>query len=150
MENLSTQEILDKIEMMKQIVYGFTEVLKKENEALKTGDDQTVKVLYEQKINTVAAYRSLTAFFIKNHQQIKDFNGPDKDELKNLSVDLDKVLKTNEILLKARMEAGKKVMDTFINIAKAKNNSYATSYGAKGNYSPLDNNRNALAFNRTL
>jgi len=150
MENLSTQEILDKIEMMKQIVCGFTEVLKKENEALKTGDDQTVKVLYEQKIKTVAAYRSLTAFFIKNHQQIKDFNGPDKDDLKNLSVDLDKVLKTNEILLKARMEAGKKVMDTFINIAKAKNNSYATSYGAKGNYSPLDNNRNALAFNRTL
>ena len=150
MERLQTQEILDKIEMMKQIVIGFTDVISKENDALKVGDDQTVKVLYEQKLKTVAAYRSLTAFFIKNRAQIAEFVGEAKDELKELSINLDKVLKMNEMLLKVRMEAGKKVMDTFINIAKARNNSFATSYGARGNYTTLDNNRNALAFNRTL
>ena len=150
MENLQAKEILDKIEMMKQIIMGFTDVISKENQALKIGDDKTVKVLYEQKLKTVAAYRSLTVFFIKNRAQIAQFGGPEKDELKELSINLDKALKMNEMLLKVRMEAGKKVMDTFINIAKARNNSFATSYGAQGNYSPLDNNQNALAFNRTL
>jgi hypothetical protein len=48
------------------------------------------------------------------------------------------------------MEAGKKVMDSFINIAKVANNTFATSYGAQGRYTPLDTNHNALAFNRTL
>ena len=93
MERLQTQEILDKIEMMKQIVIGFTDVISKENDALKVGDDQTVKVLYEQKLKTVAAYRSLTAFFIKNRAQIAEFVGEAKDELKELSINLDKVLK---------------------------------------------------------
>lgn len=150
MEQIQTQEILDKIEMMKQIVSGFTSVIIKENEALKSGDDQMVKSLYEQKLKTVAAYRSMSAFFIKNKEAITAFQGPDKDELKELSQKLDKELKNNELLLKTRMEAGKRVMDTFINIAKKTNNTFATSYGARGNYTPLDNNRNALAFNRTL
>ena len=89
-------------------------------------------------------------FFIKNKAAVSAFEGPDKDELKELSKNLDKSLKQNELLLKTRMEAEQKVMDTFIHIAKVTNNSNATSYGAHGTYTPLDNNRNALAFNRTL
>ena len=150
MEELQRQEILGKIEMMKQIVSGFAEIVESENEALKTGDFKKVKVLYEQKIKTVAAYRSMSGFFIKNRQQIAALEDKEKDVLKNLSLRLDKALKNNELLLKTRMEAGKKVMDTIIGIAKKSNNSTATSYGARGMYSPLDNNRNALAFNRTL
>lgn len=150
MEELQRQEILGKIEMMKQIVSGFAEIVESENEALKTGDFKKVKVLYEQKIKTVAAYRSMSGFFIKNRQQIAALEDKEKDVLKNLSLRLDKALKNNELLLKTRMEAGKKVMDTIIGIAKKSNNSTATSYGAQGMYSPLDNNRNALAFNRTL
>lgn len=42
------------------------------------------------------------------------------------------------------------VMDTIVNIAKVSNNINATSYGAQGRYSPLDNSKNALAVNRTL
>lgn len=150
MEELQTQEILDKIEMMKQIIIGFTNVISKENEALRINDTKTIKSLYEQKLKTVAAYRSISAFFIKNRNAIAAFNGPDKDELKVLSLELDKTLKTNEMLLKVCMDAGKKVMDTFINIAKATNKSNATSYGSRGTYTPLNNNHNALAFNRTL
>ena len=41
-------------------------------------------------------------------------------------------------------------MNTIINIAKVTNNRNATSYGAQGRYSPLDNSKNALAINRTL
>lgn len=150
MEELQAKEIAEKIELMKQIVSGFTEVISKENEALKNGEAKEVKVLYEQKVKTVAAYRSLSAFFIKNRAAVAAFESKEKEELKELSVALDKALKTNELLLKTRMEAGKKVMDTIINIAKKTNKSNATSYGAQGNYTPLDNNYNALAFNRTL
>ena len=150
MEEVQTKEILDKLEMMKQIVIGFTTLIDKENEALRAGDIKGVKALYEQKIKSVAAYRSMSAFFIKNKAAVSAFEGPDKDELKELSKNLDKSLKQNELLLKTRMEAEQKVMDTFNHIAKVTNNSNATSYGAHGTYTPLDNNRNALAFNRTL
>lgn len=150
MEELQTKELIEKFEMMKQIVIGFTDVVAKENEALQGGDVKMIKALYEQKLKTIAAYRSMSAFFFKNRAAITAFENPLKEELKTLSAKLDQCLKTNELLLKARMDAGKKVMDTFINIAKVTNNSNATSYGAQGNYTPLDNNRNALAFNRTL
>ncbi len=150
MTELQAKEIIDKIEMMKQIVIGFNDIIIKENEALKSGDIKMVKTLYEQKLKTVAAYRSMSAFFIKNRAEVAEIQDIAKDELKEVSAELDKSLKTNELLLKTRMEAGKKVMDTFINIAKVANNSNATSYGARGGYTPLDNNRNALAFNRTL
>ncbi len=150
MAELQEKDILEKIDLMKQIVSGFTDVITKENEALQKGDIQGIKALYEQKIKTVAAYRSASAFFIKNREAIAAFSGDEKDELRALSAELNKVLRTNELLLKTRMEAGKKVMDTIINIAKNTNKSNATSYGSHGTYTPLDNNRNALAFNRTL
>lgn len=150
MEENQINEILAKIDIMKQIVSGFIDVISNENNALKLNDVKTVKALYEQKLKTIAAYRSMSAYFIKNSELISSFNNPAKDELKNLSKELDACLKTNELLLKTRMEAGKKVMDTFINIAKVTNNTFATSYGAQGRYTPLDNNHNALAFNRTL
>lgn len=150
MEELQKKEILNKVAMMKQIVSGFADIITKENEALSKGDFQTVKALYGQKIKTVAAYRSLSAFFIKNRADVAAVESDEKEELKELSKHLDTVLKQNELLLKTRMEAGKKVMDTIINIAKTTNKANATSYGAHGTYTPLDNNRNALAFNRTL
>ena len=150
MEELQARDILDKFEIMKQVVTGFTDVVNKENEALKNNDVLAIKALYEQKLKTIAAYRALSTFFIKNKGVVASFQGPEKDELKELAFRLDESLKVNEILLKTRMEAGKRVMDTFINIAKVTNNSNATSYGSHGNYTPLDNNRNALAFNRTL
>ena len=150
MEENQINEILAKIDIMKQIVTGFIDVISKENSALKINDVITVKALYEQKLKTIAAYRSMSAYFIKNSELVSSFNDVSKDELKELSKELDNQLKTNELLLKTRMEAGKKVMDSFINIAKVASNTFATSYGAQGRYTPLDKNHNALAFNRTL
>ena len=150
MEENQINEIIAKIDIMKQIIIGFSDVILKENAALKNNDVKTVKMLYEQKIKTIAAYRSTSAYFIKNSELISSFNSPEKEELKSLSKELDAQLKINEMLLKTRMDAGKKVMDTFINIAKVTNNTNATSYGSQGGYTPLNNNHNALAFNRTL
>lgn len=150
MENLDEKEIAAKIEMMLSIVKSFTKVIAAENVALKENDIKAVKDLYEQKIKTVAAYRSLCGFFIKNKDVLSEYQSPDKEELKKASAELDTQLKQNEMLLKTRMDAGRAVMNTFINIAKKTNAAQASSYGARGAYTPLDNSRNALAFNRTM
>lgn len=151
MENVNNiKEIADKIEMMKQIVVSFTSVIKEENAALKINDIKAVKALYDQKIKAVSAYRSACAFFIKNQEVISEYSSPEKAILRDLSVALDAALKENELLLKTRMDAGKAVMNTFIQVAKMANNKQATAYGSKGGYALIDNQRNALAFNRTM
>ena len=150
MENLSVKEINDKVADLLDIIDGFIEILDIENKALNKFDAEEVGKLYEQKIKAVSAYRSLSAFFIKNSDTLKVADATLKSELKDASLELDEMLKENELLLKTRMETSKNVMNTIINIAKVTNNRNATSYGAHGTYSPLDNNKNALAINRTL
>ena len=150
MEELQLEEINDKVADLQDVILGFADLLRKENEALRKFDVEAVSNLYEQKSKTVSAYRSMSAFFIKNQKYLTEIDTELKDSLKEASLELDALLKENELLLKAKMETSKKVMDTIINIAKVTNNRNATSYGAHGNYSPLDNNKNALAINRTL
>ena len=150
MEKLSVKEINDKIANLLDIIDEFAEILEFENKSLEKFDTEGVSKLYEQKIKAVAAYRSLSAFFIKNQEYLKSADTELKIELKEASLELDDLLKENELLLKTRMETSKNVMNTIINIAKVTNNSNATSYGAHGNYSPMDNNKNALAINRSL
>ena len=150
MEELQLEEINDKVADLQDVILGFADLLRKENEALRKVDVEAVSNLYEQKSKTVSAYRSMSAFFIKNQKYLAEIDAELKDSLKDASLELDALLKENELLLKAKMETIKKAMDTIINIAKVTNNRNATSYGAHGNYSPLDNNKNALAINRTL
>ncbi len=150
MEELQTEEINAKVEDLLDVIDGFAALLEKENEALRKFDTEAVGSMYEQKAKTVSAYRSMSAFFIKNQAYLNQADADLKQELKDASKELDGLLKENELLLKTRMETSKNVMDTIINIAKVTNNRNATSYGAHGTYAPLDNNKNALAINRTL
>lgn len=150
MEELQLEEINGKVEDLLDVIDGFADLLKKENDALRKFDVEAVGSLYEQKAKIVSAYRSMSAFFIKNQNYLSNADIELKQDLKDASQELDALLKENELLLKTRMETSKNVMDTIINIAKVTNNRNATSYGAHGTYSPLDNNKNALAINRTL
>lgn len=150
MEELHTTEVSSKIADFKEIVTSFSELLALENKALEEFDVETVSSLYERKAKTISAYRSLVAYFIKNQQELAALAEQERQEMKEISTRLDELIKTNEQLLKTRMETSKNVMDTIVNIAKVSNNINATSYGAQGRYSPLDNSKNALAVNRTL
>ncbi len=150
MEELNLEEINGKVADLREVIRGFAELLKAENEALRKFDVEAVGSLYEQKAKTVSAYRMMSAFFIKNQECLSRADSELKLSLKEDSQELDTLLRENELLLKTRMETSKNVMDTIINIAKVTNNRNATSYGAHGTYSPLDNNKNALAINRTL
>ncbi len=150
MEELQTADLNDKALDLCDIIAGFAALLQKENEALRAFDVETVSSLFEQKNKIVAAYRSMSAFFIKNQAHLTQIAEETRQHLKEASLQLDTLLKENELLLKTRMETSKNVMNTIINIAKVTNNRNATSYGSHGTYSPLDNNKNALALNRTL
>ena len=150
MEELHNKENNSKLEDLEKIIEGFSELLTAENQALREFDVDKVSAMYDQKAKIVSAYRTMSAYFIKNQQLLEEISPEQKLKLRQQSQQLDSLLKENELLLKTRMQASKQVMDTIINIAKVTNNNNATSYGAQGRYSPLDNNKNALALNRTL
>ncbi len=150
MEELHLNDAGSKLQNLKTVIASFSELLTQENEALEKYDISLVGKLYEKKTKLVSTYRSLVAYFIKNQKELTDFDNEEKKSLQEATVNLNNLMQKNEMLLKTRMEAGKTVMDTIINIAKTANQTNATSYGARGKYSPLDNSKNALAINRTL
>lgn len=150
MQEYDLEEINDKIANLLDVIDEFIDLVDAENNALQAYNVEVVGSLYEKKTKIVAAYRSMSAFFIKNQKYLAEADVELKQDLKEASKELDEALKENELLLKTRMETSKNVMNTIINIAKVTNNRNATSYGAHGTYSPLDNNKNALAINRTL
>lgn len=150
MENLNPQEIKNKIEDYKDVISSFSALLKEENKALNEFDVETVSRLFEKKAQIVGVYRGLVAYFIKNRQYLETLGTEEKKSLKENSQSLDELLQENDKLLKTRMETSKSVMDSIVNIAKVTNKANATSYGSGGNYTPLDNSKNAMAINRTL
>lgn len=150
MENANNEELSKKIADYREIIAGFSALLREENQALKELDMDTVGALFEKKAHTVGVYRGLVAFFIKNQDVLAALSPEEKQSLKEESKALDNLLQENDQLLKTRMETSKTVMDSIINIAKVTNNANATSYGCQGRYTPLDNSKNALAINRTL
>lgn len=150
MENLGKEEILKKIADYKDIIVGFSELLKTENQALSDYNMDLIGQLYEKKSQTVIVYRSMVAFFIKNREELSALTAEERADLREKSQTLDSLLRENDQLLKTRMETSQTVMDSIVNIAKVTNNANATSYGSQGRYTPLDNSHNAMAVNRTL
>ena len=150
MENIQINEEKDKVGDFREIITNFCDLLTVENKALSDFDVETVTSLLEHKSRIVSAYRSHVAYFIKNQQELSAIDEKKRNEIKTIAINLDSLLKENDLLLQTRMETSKNVMDTIVNIAKISNNASSTSYGAQGRYSPLDNSKNALAINRTL
>ena len=150
MENQEQNIFASKVNDFKEIVGSFATLLQSENEALEKFDLDKVGELYEQKTKTVTAYRNMVAYFIKNQESLKQLPESERDNLRDISQNLDALIRKNDMLLKTKMQTNKVVMDSIINIAKVTNNANSTSYGAQGKYSPLDNNSNALTVNRTL
>ena len=129
MQEYDLEEINDKIANLLDIIDEFIDLVDAENNALQAYNVEVVGSLYEKKTKIVAAYRSMSAFFIKNQKYLAEADVELKQELKEASKELDEALKENELLLKTRMETSKNVMNTIINIAKVTNNRNATSYG---------------------
>lgn len=149
-EQIKPEDIRQKIADYRNIISVFADLLQNENDALKKFDMDTIAQLFDKKAHVVGVYRSLVAFFIKNKDMLNQLSTEERSSLKAEASALDNLIKENDLLLKTRMETSQSVMNSIINYAKAANKANATSYGSQGNYSPLDNSKNAIAINRTL
>ena len=143
-------DVQQKISDYQEIIHTFAALLQEENQALRDYDVVSVSELYEQKAQIVTVYRNLVAFFIKHQEILASMESTAKANLKEASLKLDALLQENNLLLQTRMETSKSVIGTIVNVAKMTTKSKSTSYGAQGQFSPLDNQHSALAVNRTL
>lgn len=149
MEEQINREIVEKIKEYKEVIQHFTALLEQENEALRRYDMETVSSLLDKKVRIVGSYRAMAGYFIKNQESFKAADS-NKEELKEMSLRLDALMKENEQLLKTKMETSRTVMDSIVRMAKKVSSNSSTSYGAGGTYTPVDNMQNAFAINRTL
>lgn len=149
-KEISTDNLIEKINTYCDIVTEFSKLLETENEALRVYDVEKIAQLYDQKTHIVGAYRSIVAFFIKNQTLLSNIELSYREKMKTLAAGLDKLMKENDLLLKTKMQTSQSVMDSFVGIAKTVRNSNATSYGAGGKYSNVDNAQSAIALNKTF
>lgn len=149
MEN-EVNDIVQKINDYNDIIVNFSDIIQQENEALQNFDMAKVAALFEQKSKLSLAYRSMVAFFIKHQDELKGIAEATREMLKKNSLELEKLFKENDLLLKTRMEASRTVVGAIVDATKMAVESQATSYGAGGTYAPLNRHNSAMAVNRTL
>ncbi len=150
MEKNKASDINEKIEEYRSIITHFTALLEEENEALRKYDMEKVSTLLDKKVQIVSSYRTMAGYFIKNQEILKAATETSKQEIKDISIKLDTLMKENERLLKTKMETSRTVMDSIVRMAKKVSSTSSTSYGSGGTYTPVDNMQNAFAINRTL
>ena len=149
MEN-EVNDIIQKINDYNDIIINFSEVIRQENEALQNFDMAKVSSLLEQKSKFSLAYRSMVAFFIKHQEELRGIADSLRETLKKNSLELEKLFRENDLLLKTRMEASKTVVGAIVDAAKMAVEAQATSYGAHGTYAPLNSRNSMMAINTTL
>ena len=150
MENAENMELVQKIDDYNDIIISFSDVLRRENQALEIFDVDAVSALFEQKSRLSLAYRSMVAFFIKHQEELKNISETTRETLKKNSLELEKLFKENDLLLKTRMEASKTVVGAIVDATKIVAETQATSYGATGLYAPMSSRSSAMTINRTL
>ena len=150
MEETGKTELLQKIDDYNEVLVNFSNVLRQENQALNAFDVDAVSALLEQKSKLSLAYRTMVAFFIKHQEELKGIADGVKEQLKHNSLELEKLFRENDLLLKTRMEASKTVVGAIVDATKMAAVAQATSYGAHGTYAPLTSRDSAIAVNRTL
>ena len=92
----------------------------------------------------------MVAFFIKHQEDLKGITQEAKELLKTNSLELERLFKENDLLLKTRMEASRTVVGAIVDATKMAAEAKATAYGSQGTYMPMSNRNSAMAINRTL
>ena len=127
------------------------ELLEIENQALVKHDTATVRELAENKMALTRLYEQ-TYHSMGPDKEIKEKITPEElATLQELGQRLNKLMTPNALMLKAEIEARKKVMEIFVNAAK-KQNENTLNYSKKGHFNalPMARERAALAYNHTL
>ena len=127
------------------------ELLEIENAALDRYDAQTVRELTENKNALGKLYEKTLMSLAPDAEPKPQMTKEQLAELHRLGQRLSQLMERNALMLKAGIEARKRVMDVFVNAAKEQNQN-TIHYGKRGNFNalPVSRERAALAYNNTL
>ena len=127
------------------------ELLEIENTALSKHDTATVRQLTENKASLTKLYEK-TYMSLGNDKDIKAVITADEmRELQVLGLKLNGLMTANALMLRAGIDARKKVMDIYVNAAR-KSTENNLNYSKNARFNPYNRGRDraALAYNKTL
>lgn len=131
------------------IIHGLSDLLEKENSALKKHEIETVKELLERKTFLTRSYQEHMIAINKNPDIVQSQNEEQKKDLKDLAVKLEKLTGENDKLLKANIDAGGKLLEAIVQAAKSAHEKDAV-YSVNGSKIEKKKNPKSLSFNKTI
>ncbi len=145
------QEIAKTFADLIWVCQSLCELLEIENDALIRHDAKTVRELTENKSALGRLYAKTLASLGSDSDIKANLNKDDLVTLLNLGQRLNQLMDKNALMLKAEIEARKRVMDVFVTAARDQNQN-TISYSKKGHFDalPISREHAALAFNSTL
>ena len=122
-----------------------------ENDALSRHDARAVRELTENKSALGKLYEKTLKGMARDGNLAKFLNQDQHAQLSQLGMRMAALMERNAIMLKAEIEARKKMMDVFVNAAKAITET-KVSYSRSGVYDvpAAMRSRTSLTFNKTL
>lgn len=127
------------------------ELLEVENDALTRHDAQTVRDLAANKAALSNLYERSMLPLVDDPDVVETLEPEQKEELKALGARLAQLIAANAMMLRAEMEACRRVLDAMVSAAKELATN-TVAYGARGRFETAYGaaERNALALNRML
>jgi len=127
------------------------ELLEVENDALTHHDAQTVRELAANKVALSNLYERSMLPLADDPDSVEALEPEQKEELKALGGRLAQLVAANAMMLRAEMEACRRVLDAMVSAAKELATN-TVAYGARGKFeiAQMGCERNALALNRML
>lgn len=141
---------MEKIQEYIEIVTTLSEILDEENTLLSQLQFDQTSSLLERKAKAINIYKTSVSYMMDNTHIVESLSKPDKEYIKEISKNLDDLIKNNDLILRTKMEVSKSVMDSIIGMLKKSTISNSTSYGSMGTLNPLEKSKNAITLNQTL
>jgi hypothetical protein len=130
---------------------NLSQLLEVENDALARHDAETVRQLGESKLALTRIYEQAMGPVVDNPALVEQLTEEQAEELRLLGAQLANLVLANVTMLKAEIECHERVMDVFVEAAKAQT-SNTVNYGRGGTFDPFRpaGAQASLAFNKTL
>jgi len=137
---------------MISVIRQLTDVLSKENAALKRHKTEEVRVLGEKKESLARLYQQHMNAIHRDPEAVKTWDPAKRNALAQASIRLSELMRDNASLLKANITTINKFLKTVVDAVKEKNEKGSASYskqGALNGYAAVKRNV-AMSYNQTL
>ncbi|NVJ90043.1 MAG: hypothetical protein HWE34_00200 [Methylocystaceae bacterium] len=143
---------MDMNERVNDLIYvckRMCEILTIENTALEDKNAYAMKATLEEKDKLSRFYERHTRAIAKDREGYKSVNEDLRDELKELSQELDELVQKNSALLKMQMQISQRIITKFAEVAK-KITPHSGAYSDDANIGPRGETATPLSLNETL